>query len=547
MADIKPGFGQLRQRFAVDIIFGYDAVKADKVKALIGNIGMGYVEIAKNAKKASEETEKHGKQSLFWGLTNFNIAKGFLGVIEKQYETLTRIYYLNRQFNQSNIGAGGLLSFGFAGQQIGLSANDMLNVVQSYTTAMRMNPGLTGLLRNIAPKAFGGAAAPEQDILALVNALKNKEGQKGYFVAARLAENFGINEDKFAQMWFNIDELNAEYKAHQERLKSFGLDTDKATENFAKFNRAINTVIDILEIQATRVGAWLAEKFGIVGANNAIAKLTSDEPQFMTQPWVKKQWDWLTKAPTEGEYKKIIAGKRAAGIEISDEEAARVYSNITGKSLAVPETPESVMNYNLSPKEAAIANFMSMGLSRNAAIGAATGLQGESGQNINYQSLNKSSGAYGIANWLGARKKNFEKIFGHPIEQSTHAEQWSFLYSELQGTGGDPQTAKAYQLLRNPDITALQATNVWENMVERHGDAAYTAKLASQAQNYAAQNPSPSKGTTQNFDIDHAGVTVNVHGNMDYGTLNSMNSILNNDFQKLEMSMRQSVRAANFR
>ena len=117
----------------------------------------------------------------------------------------------------------------------------------------------------------------------------------------------------------------------------------------------------------------------------------------------------------------------------------------------------------------------------------------------------------------------------------------------MQGTGGDPQTAKAYQLLRNPDITASQATNVWENMVERHGDAAYTAKLASQAQNYAAQNPSPSKGMTQNFDIDHAGVTVNVHGNMDYGTLNSMNSILNNDFQKLEMSMRQSVRAANFR
>src|SRR5208337_2084431 len=455
MADIKP---QLGQRFVVDMIFGYDAAKADKVTHIIGNIGAGYTEIAKQAKKASEETEKQGKQSLFWGLANFNVAKGFLGLIEKQYETFTRIYYLNRQFNQSNLGAGGLFSFGFAGKQTGSSAEEMLNLVQSYTTAMRMNPGLTGLLRNLAPKAFGGAAAPEKDILEIVNAAKQRSGEKGFYREALFAENFGISNEKFTQMWYNIDELNHEYKAHQDRLKSFGLDTDKATE-----------------------------KFGIVAANNAISKLSSNEPQFMTQPWVKKQWDWLTKAPTEGQYKKIIAGKRAAGIEISDEEAARVYSNITGSTLAVPETPESVMNYNLSPKEAAIENFMSMGLSRNAAVGAATGLQGESGQNINYQSLNKSSGAYGIANWLGTRKKNFEKVFGHPIEQSTHAEQWSFLYSELQGTGGDPQTAKAYQLLRNPDITAAQATNVWENMVERHGDAAYTAKLASQAQNYAMQ------------------------------------------------------------
>src|SRR5208337_3911481 len=509
MADIKP---QLGQRFVVDMIFGYDAAKADKVTHIIGQIGAGYTEIAKQAKKASEETEKQGKQSLFWGLANFNIAKGFLGLIEKQYETFTRIYYLNRQFNQSNLGAGGLFSFGFAGKQTGSSAEEMLNLVQSYTTAMRMNPGLTGLLRNLAPKAFGGAAAPEKDILEIVNAAKQRSGEKGFYREALFAENFGISNEKFTQMWYNIDELNHEYKAHQDRLKSFGLDTDKATENFVKFNRAFNTVIDILEIQATRIGAWLAEKFGIVAANNAISKLSSDEPQFMTQPWVKKQWDWLTKAPTEGQYKKIIAGKRAAGIEISDEEAARVYSNITGSTLAVPETPESVMNYNLSPKEAAIENFMSMGLSRNAAVGAATGLQGESGQNINYQSLNKSSGAYGIANWLGTRKKNFEKVFGHPIEQSTHAEQWSFLYSELQGTGGDPQTAKAYQLLRNPDITAAQATNVWENMVERHGDAAYTARLASQAQNYAMQNPSPSKGAVQNFDVDH-NVSITVNGN----------------------------------
>ena len=541
MADIKP---QLGQRFVVDMIFGYDAAKADKVTHIIGNIGAGYTEIAKQAKKASEETEKQGKQSLFWGLANFNVAKGFLGLIEKQYETFTRIYYLNRQFNQSNLGAGGLFSFGFAGKQTGSSAEEMLNLVQSYTTAMRMNPGLTGLLRNLAPKAFGGAAAPEKDILEIVNAAKQRSGEKGFYREALFAENFGISNEKFTQMWYNIDELNHEYKAHQDRLKSFGLDTDKATENFVKFNRAFNTVIDILEIQATRIGAWLAEKFGIVAANNAISKLSSDEPQFMTQPWVKKQWDWLTKAPTEGQYKKIIAGKRAAGIEISDEEAARVYSNITGSTLAVPETPESVMNYNLSPKEAAIENFMSMGLSRNAAVGAATGLQGESGQNINYQSLNKSSGAYGIANWLGTRKKNFEKVFGHPIEQSTHAEQWSFLYSELQGTGGDPQTAKAYQLLRNPDITAAQATNVWENMVERHGDAAYTAKLASQAQNYAMQNPSPSKGAVQNFDVDH-NVSITVNGNADLGVMRDAASILGKD--RWEQQLRQAVRSDTFR
>jgi len=199
-------------------------------------------------------------------------------------------------------------------------------------------------------------------------------------------------------------------------------------------------------------------------------------------------------------------------------------------------------------KESAISYYQNLGISRNAAIGIVTGMQGESGAGLDPNSTNPTSGMYGVMNWDKNRRNNFKRIFGHDIHGSSREEQMQFAAMEMQGTGGDPGTAKAFQLLKSqPDISASQATTAWEDMAERHGNAAYTARLASQAQDYAMQNPSPSKGAVQNFDIDHAGVTVNVQGNMDYGTLNSMNSILNNDFRKLEMSMRQAIRSSVFR
>src|SRR5208282_4443223 len=301
------------------------------------------------------------------------------------------------------------------------------------------------------------------------------------------------------------------------RIRSFGVDVEKSDSSFVELHRSLIRVGAIFELLGTQVGGWLARN---------IATPALNELAFMLNPSM---------------------GKPGENPQYPTTQAFR--NKTPGLTAPWPKTAPSAPTMGTSNlKESAISYYQNLGISRNAAIGIVTGMQGESGAGLDPNSTNPTSGMYGVMNWDKNRRSNFQRIFGHDIHGSSREEQMQFAAMEMQGTGGDPGTAKAFQLLKSqPDISASQATTAWEDMAERHGNAAYTARLASQAQDYAMQNPSPSKGAVQNFDIDHAGVTVNVQGNMDYGTLNSMNSILNNDFRKLEMSMRQAIRSDTFR
>ena len=439
-----------------------------------------------------------------------NIAAGAIRATANVAAFGEELYYMNRRLAQP--GTGGLFNFAFAASQIGLSPEQGLGAIESMGAAVRTNPGLAGLLSRFLPSYKPSTQVGANETLGLVNQLKGRFGEKGYFVASQLASEFGIGEHEFRQMWTNIEELNAQYKIHGDRLKDFGLNTAQSSKSFAEFSRALNNVTDILEIQATRIGSWLAENIGTPVLKGAAKALQTPASSIA---------EWF-----------------GAAMGSNDSVARAIFGTRSG-------TPQTLASTNLSSnaKEAAIQRFMSMGLSRNAAIGAATGLQGESGQNINPQSVNVQSGAFGIANWLGQRKRNFATMFGHPIEQSTAEEQWQFLSAELQGKGGDSQTAAAFKLLKNPNIGAAQATNIWENMVERHGDAAYTAKLALQSQNYANSHPS-GNGTTQNFDVDH-NVTVNVHGNADRAVVMNAGELLGED--RWAEPLRQAARGNNFR
>nr|WP_282966404.1 phage tail tip lysozyme [Burkholderia cenocepacia] len=66
--------------------------------------------------------------------------------------------------------------------------------------------------------------------------------------------------------------------------------------------------------------------------------------------------------------------------------------------------------------------------------------------------VNKTSGAAGIAQWLGPRAREFEKQFGHPIAQSTFGEQVDFMLWELKNT--ERQADKRLRMATTPEAAA---------------------------------------------------------------------------------------------
>src|SRR5208337_275347 len=400
---------------------------------------------------------------------------------------------------------------------IGLAPGQTLNAVASVGGALRGNPGVSAWVSKLLGRDMTGTnAISGKTPLDIVNALHNKN--MPFWAAQQYGtEVAGIPGNEFTRLWDNLKDVNAATEEQAKRIRSFGVDVEKSDSSFVELHRSLIRVGAIFELLGTQVGSWLARN---------IATPALNELAFMLNPSTGKPGE-NPQYPTTQAFRNKTPGLTAPWPKTA------------------PSTPTPTMGTSNNLKESAISYYQNLGISRNAAIGIVTGMQGESGAGLDPNSTNPTSGMYGVMNWDTNRRNNFKRIFGHDIHGSSREEQMQFAAMEMQGTGGDPGTAKAFQLLKSqPNISASQATTIWEDMAERHGDAAYTAKLASQAQNYAMQNPSPSKGAVQNFDVDH-NVSITVNGNADLGVMRDAASILGKD--RWEQQLRQAVRSDTFR
>ena len=79
-----------------------------------------------------------------------------------------------------------------------------------------------------------------------------------------------------------------------------------------------------------------------------------------------------------------------------------------------------------------VSFFKQRGYSNAAARGIAAGIAAES--NNNHRAKNPNSSAYGLAQWMTARQKDFRRVMGKDIRASTKQEQLRFIAWELENT-----------------------------------------------------------------------------------------------------------------
>ena len=78
--------------------------------------------------------------------------------------------------------------------------------------------------------------------------------------------------------------------------------------------------------------------------------------------------------------------------------------------------------------------FIQQGWSNEQAAGLVANFQAESGRNLNPAAFNAKEQAYGIAQWRGPRKRDFEREMGRPIKGSSLDDQLKFVQWELNNT-----------------------------------------------------------------------------------------------------------------
>jgi len=114
--------------------------------------------------------------------------------------------------------------------------------------------------------------------------------------------------------------------------------------------------------------------------------------------------------------------------------------------------------------------FLDQGWTPEQAAGLVANLQAESYDQIDPAAQN--GGAYGIAQWRGSRKRDFEEEMGRPLKGSSLMDQLKFVQHELNN-----KEAKAGRLLKQA-TTAAEAAEIVDEFYERSGGAAIRRRIA---------------------------------------------------------------------
>ncbi|EIF30969.1 hypothetical protein BCh11DRAFT_06481 [Burkholderia sp. Ch1-1] len=165
----------------------------------------------------------------------------------------------------------------------------------------------------------------------------------------------------------------------------------------------------------------------------------------------------------------------------------------------------------------ALDYFMKQGWSREQAAGIVGSLQQESG--VDPTSRNKSSGAYGIGQWLGSRVADFKTWSGHNLEGSSIEEQLAFMQYELtkgkeQAAGRQLRAARTAQEAAAIHAQAYERPGAAEaNIAQRQAYASALLAAAAQANaaQIAAQVPSARDAAPSTSNVSTSTSTAETH------------------------------------
>jgi LysM repeat protein len=118
----------------------------------------------------------------------------------------------------------------------------------------------------------------------------------------------------------------------------------------------------------------------------------------------------------------------------------------------------------------AMEYFLDQGWTPEQAAGLVANLQAESYDQIDPAAQN--GGAYGIAQWRGSRKRDFEEEMGRPLKGSSLMDQLKFVQHELNN-----KESNAGRLLKQA-TTAAHAAEIVDEFYERSGGAAIRRRIA---------------------------------------------------------------------
>ncbi len=479
------------------------------IDSLIVSLGLDATKFTKGQKEATEslkktenqsnrtskELEAHAKRSAqaFSNLKNELLAVAalyvsFSGIKSFIQNTVLQTASLGRMSDNLGMNAKELAQWQLAAKHAGGTAESMVDSIRGANdtiSKLRLGQNSEQLQATYNYAGVGGVNVGEVKsgtdlLLKQADIIKNINEKFGANQARMAAEQMGIHESEFQLFKGGSDsvrkqldaqselaskeqalskqseELRKEFDTLANQTKALGIsilhDAMPAIQTFAKFLGSADLQksldVTILNIKFFgRVIGWVAESIKLV-----IDRILDIIPGGKA-----------IKAILFGSLGEIANAESM--MEGNGNRDGAILTKDAKKRLEDLDKNSAPVDKNSAPvdKNSIVGKLVKMGWTPAQAAGMAGSLQQESGMNPG--AVNPTSGAYGIAQWLGSRKKDFEKWSGRALQGSSLDEQLAFMNYEL--TQGKEQSAG--KKIRTAS-TAEEAAKLHRKFYERPGE-----------------------------------------------------------------------------
>lgn len=234
---------------------------------------------------------------------------------------LEQLYFASQRTGSS---AFALTAWSLAAQNAGVSAETARAAAENLAAAVRTQPGLGFLLRNLGVDTAKGSVEQLNQLVEKLSTFE-KLGPAGHAIAARYASMFGMDEQTLFMLEKNLPELKKTQQAQQEWLKSVGL-SDAGLKDITKSGHEFMDKLRELKSHMQILAMIMASRFLPVGE-----KIVG---------WISSFVDWAIKADkaTDGWSSRILAVVTALG----GLRAAASILGLVGRALGLGSAAEAV-------------------------------------------------------------------------------------------------------------------------------------------------------------------------------------------------------------
>lgn len=431
-------------------------------------------------------------------------AKVVISSVAKMSDEYDKLYWASKRLGSS---VGDIKAAEYGLTQFGGSAQGVRSALEGINQFVRSNPGGKGFLQaiGVAPQDVDDAAASLKDLSAIFKKMP-------YYQAQRYAGMFGIDPQTLQAMLRDTGEFSRKYS---DFAKSIGLDQDeaaaKANEFMTQFRMlkaegellmagfgldVLNRILPLLE----KFSTWMTN----VSENKEITTLAKDTRdladslgrlmdtlgRYASSPAAQAFGKGLMDA-VDGALKRVsmlvtiiddvLNGRWGEAYKHSKDLRNQTFKDM-GNIIATPiamvkaslddadftKGKVKVDNNVAGRAKQAYNYFVSQGWSHVHAAGIVAGMFAEN-SGLDPNKDNPTSGAHGIAQWLGKRKQALFDKYG---PNATFEQQLQFMQSEFMDKGRNGEASAANQIRMK--VSARDALDAYIRKYERPAEGAET-------------------------------------------------------------------------